>query len=258
MSLDAPELPEKLPLKKRFRRARRASRERFAARRQRAFERSPKWLQNSLFRAYDYFDMIVIDHGIFRIFWTNRAQISGDIWRCNQPAPYQLGQMARRGIKTVLNLRGDRECGGFRLEKEACDRLGLELVNFSLKSRAAPAKEILHEAKALFETLEYPVLVHCKSGADRAGLASVLFMHFKEGLPIERAIEQLSPKFGHFKNSDTGIIDYVFERYLQDNAAEPMEFMRWVDEVYDPDALEAEFKSGSLSNLLVNKILRRE
>jgi len=258
MSSDTHEIPDKLPLKKRLRRARRASRERFAARRQRAFERSPRWLQNSLFKTYDYFDMLVVDHGIFRIFWTNRAQISEDIWRCNQPAPYQLAQMADKGVKTALNLRGDRECGGFRLEKEACARLGLKLVNFSLKSRAAPAKEVLHEAKALFETLEYPILLHCKSGADRAGLASVLLMHFKEGLPISKAIEQLSPKFGHFKNSDTGIIDFVFERYLADNAARPMDFMRWVDEVYDPDALEAEFKAGSLSNVLVNKILRRE
>ena len=258
MSSETHDIPEKLPLKKRIRRARRESRERFAVRRQRAFERSPKWLQNTLFKGYDYFDMLLIDHGVFRIVWTNRHQISDDIWRSNQPAPYQLAQIKRRGVKTIVNLRGDRECGGYRLEQAACERLGLKLVNFSLKSRAAPAKDVLHEAKAVFGALEYPILVHCKSGADRAGLAAVLLMYFKEGCEMSEAIQQLSAKYGHFKGSDTGILDYVLERYLADNAAEPMDFLRWVDEVYDPDALEAEFKTNSLSNLLVNKILRRE
>ena len=258
MSVDAHEIAEKMPFKKRFRRARRAGRERFAARRQAAYERSPEWLKNTLFRGYDYLDMLLIDHGIFRILWTNRHQISDDVWRSNQPTPYQLGYIARRGVRTVVNLRGDRECGGYRLEKAACERLGLKLVNFSLKSRAAPEPEIFHEAKALFETLEYPILVHCKSGADRAGLAAVLLMHFKAGEPIAVATEQLSAKFGHFRKSDTGILDFVFERYMADNEREPMTFMRWVDEVYDGPALEAEFKTNSFWNLVVNKILRRE
>lgn len=258
MSLETQELSEKLPLKKRFRRARRAGRERFAARRQAAFENSPNWLRNTLFRGYDYFDMLFIDHGVFRLVWTNRHQISDDIWRSNQPAPFQVAQMARRGVKTILNLRGDRECGGYRLEQGACERHGVKLVNFSMKSRAAPAKDVLHGAKELFEELEYPVLLHCKSGADRAGLASVLIMHFREGVPMEQALKQLSSKFGHFRNSDTGVLDFVFERYISDNEKRPMAFLDWVDEIYDPEALEAEFKANSLSNVLVNNILRRE
>ncbi len=251
-------LPERPPLKKRIRRARRASRERFAARRQSAYERSPRWVQNTLFRAYDYFDMLIVDHGIFRLVYSNRHQITGTAWRSSQPAPHQIAQMARRGVKTVLNLRGDRECGGFRLEQEACLRHGLSLVNFDLKSRAAPPREKFHEAKALFEQVEYPILMHCKSGADRAGLASVLFMHFKEGVPMADAAGQLDVKFGHFKKSDTGILDYVFERYIERNTQTPVDFLTWVDEIYDPVELEREFKAGSLTNVLVNKVLRRE
>ena len=258
MGSGAENLPEKLSLKKRFRRARRASRERFSARRQRAYERSPRWVKNTLFRAYDYFDMLVIDHGIFRVFYGNRHRISDNVWRSSQPAPYQIADMARRGVKTVLNLRGERECGGYRLEKEACERLGLKLVNFDLKSRAAPTADKFHDAKALFEELEYPVLLHCKSGADRAGLASVLMMYFKEGVPMSQAAQQLDVKFGHFRKSDTGILDFVFERYLERNAGAPIEFIAWVNETYNPAELEREFKAGSLSNILVNKVLRRE
>ena len=31
------------------------------------------------------------------------------------------------------------------------------------------------------------MLMHCKSGADRAGLMSVLYRHLHEGVPIEEA-----------------------------------------------------------------------
>ena len=202
--------------------------------------------------------MMIVDHGVFRVIYSNRHRISKDCWRSSQPAPYQIAHMARRGVKTILNLRGDRECGGYRLEREACERLGLKLVNFDLKSRAAPGREKFHEAKELFETLEYPILLHCKSGADRAGLASVLFMHFREGVSMDEAARQLHMKYGHFRKSDTGILDLVFERYLERNAQSPIDFLSWVDEVYNPAELEREFKAGSLSNILVNKILRRE
>ena len=55
-----------------------------------------------------------------------------------------------------------------------------------------PDKETVHAMANVFEHLEYPVLMHCKSGADRAGLMSVLYSHLHKGEPIEVAIRQLS------------------------------------------------------------------
>ena len=72
------------------------------------------------------------------------------------------------------------------------------------------------------------------------------------------AARQLNVKFGHFRNSDTGILDLVFDSYLERNARSPVDFLTWVDESYNPSELEREFQAGSLSNILVNKILRRE
>ena len=41
----------------------------------------------------------------------------------------------------------------------------------------------LTRARELFRTIEYPVLIHCKSGADRAGMMAVLYRHFHLGEP---------------------------------------------------------------------------
>jgi protein tyrosine/serine phosphatase len=100
--------------------------------------------------------------------------------------------------------------------------------------------------------------MHCKSGADRAGLMSVLFRHFHQGWPIEEAIKELSLKYGHIKQADTGVLDAVFQRYLDDSAQRPMPFLEWVDTVYDPVEIKATFRANGTANRFVNSILRRE
>ena len=98
-----------------------------------------------------------------------------------------------------------------------------------MRSRAAPSHKELRGARELFERIEYPMLMHCKSGADRAGLMSVLYRHFKEGIPIAQAKRELSLRYGHIRQADTGILDYFFERYLRDAAACPIEFGEWIE-----------------------------
>ena len=91
------------------------------------------------------------------------------LWRTYQPSPAKLGKWRERGVKTVVHLRGDKPSGFYFLEEEACGKLGLDLVTFRVFSRDAPSKEILHSARKLFEEIEYPAIMHCKSGADRRG-----------------------------------------------------------------------------------------
>ena len=83
--------------------------------------------------------------------------------------PHQLAWFAERGVRTVINLRGGREHGSWQLQKDACDRLGLDLVEFVVRSREAPDRDTVLGAKDFFAGLQYPAVIHCKSGADRAG-----------------------------------------------------------------------------------------
>lgn len=220
---------------------------------------SPPWLQKRLDRMLDYVDLHLVDHGIFRLIYPNRHRLSPVAWRSSQPAPHEISRLARRGLKTVVNLRGDRDCGSYRLERAVCARVGVRMIDFTVKSREAPSPDTLHAAKALFETVEYPMLMHCKSGADRAGLMSALFMIFKQGLPVAEAKRQLSLRFGHIRQADTGILDAVFDAYLRHSSRHPISFLDWVDEHYDPVALSKSFKAkSSVANIFVNRIIRRE
>lgn len=210
-------------------------------------------------RLRTYLDYLWNDHAWLRLGFRNAHWISDELVRTNQPWPHQLAGWKRRGIRTVVNLRGRPWESYHALEADACERLGLTLVDFTMDSRDVPSRERIHGAQRLFETIAYPALIHCKSGSDRAGIMSVLYMHFRKGRTIREAADQLHPRYLHVKQGKTGVLDYVFERYLAEGEPAGLSFVEWVDSpMYDPPAIKAQFRGEMWGRLLTDVLLRRE
>ncbi len=205
-----------------------------------------------------YANLLLSDHGMFRLFYNRPHRLSDEMWRSAQPSPKDLKLLRDRGIRTIINLRGPSPQSFYALEAAKCEKLGLDLVDFRMRSRDLPSREQLHDVRKLLDQIAYPALMHCKSGADRAGLMSALYMMIRKGAPVETALKQLSVRFGHFRHANTGILDFMLERYRDDNRQAPIDFFDWVDTRYDPAALRSEFKAGFWPNLLVDKVLGRE
>jgi protein tyrosine/serine phosphatase len=207
-----------------------------------------------------YVDLWLVDHGFIRDIYCNRHLVAKGVWRSAQPAPRHLRWAKQQGIRTILNLRGCRETDGtYLLEREACQALGLTLIDFPIRSRSPLDRETLLAAADLFQKLEYPVLMHCKSGADRAGFMATLYLFLEGGVPLRQAMgKHLSLLYGHVKQAKTGVIDFFFERFLAESDGTPEAFRPWLKSRYDRDALENQFKEGWLAGILINSILRRE
>ncbi len=211
-------------------------------------------------RVRAFFDMWLVDHGFIRSIYWNLHPVAPGVWRAAQPSPGHLRWAKRNGIRTVLNLRGRRDtCGSYQLERDACRRLGLTLVDFPIRSRSPLDRETLLAAGRLFGEIEYPVLLHCKSGADRAGFMATMYMFLRGGMPLRQAMRKhLSLLYGHVRQAKTGVIDFFFESFLATGKESPEDFFRWVGESYDRQKLEAAFKENWLAGIIVNKLLRRE
>jgi len=122
-----------------------------------------------------WLDMHLVDHGAVRAVYSNFYDLGGGMYRSSQPSPAQLRKYQQSlGLRSVINLRGAHGYGSYALEKGACDTLGLMLHDIKLYSRTPPEIEEVHAMDELFKRLEYPALLHCKSGADRAGLGAAL------------------------------------------------------------------------------------
>lgn len=204
-------------------------------------------------------DLIWTDHGFLRVAFSNFHWIEpGKMARANQPSPQQIARYAQLGFKTIINLRGTHDTGYLALEREACAQNGIVLENARMHSREPPSVQQILGAKALFERIAYPALLHCKSGADRAGVMSVLYKHFAMGAPIADAVEQLRFKYLHVRQGKTGMIDYFFATYLAETKESGKSFLDWVNEDYDQAKVKAAFMGEWWANILVDKILRRE
>jgi protein tyrosine/serine phosphatase len=205
------------------------------------------------------------DHAVLRALYDNSHEIAPGVWRSFQPSPAHLARWATRGVRTVVNFRGDKPSAALFLEEEACARLGLRLVHFRLYSREAPSAETLRGLKDLFDRIEYPALFHCKSGADRVGLGAAMFLFMKAGAPLDDALKHLSLRYGHIRAGKTGVIDAAFDEYRAHarEARIPLTdvdaFLRWTaSSAYDPARIKAEHQGKWWGNLLTEKLLRRE
>ncbi len=228
------------------------------ARRMARIERWDRPIGGMRDRVHAWVNMLFVDHGIFRLGYLNKHKVAPLLWRSAQPAPFQIAALAAAGLKTIVNLRGGREHGAWQLQKEYCDKHGIELLEFVVRSRAAPDRETILSAKKFFADLKYPALIHCKSGADRAGFVAALYLIVHEGESVSEALKQLSLKYGHFRFAKTGILDAFFELYRCQGEPKGLSFLEWVEQVYDPEELEKSFRPGFWSNLLVDGIIHRE
>lgn len=206
-----------------------------------------------------YWHSIWGDHAFLRVGFSNAHWIGPDMVRAAQPWPFQLRWWKRDGIRTIINLRGGFDTGFYVLERDACERLGLKMVDFTITSREVPRRETVLGARDLFASIEYPALMHCKSGADRAGIMSVFYRHFHLGHPIREAVRELGLRTLHVKQGKTGVLDYVFERYLAEAEPKGISFVDWVQsDAYDRAKIKADFKASWWGSLLTDRLLRRE
>jgi protein tyrosine/serine phosphatase len=209
-------------------------------------------------RALAWCDALFIDHAIFRLVWSNLAPVvPGRVWRCNHPTPARLARLTHRlGLKTLINLRGPTGNGSDALSRAAAGRLGLTFLDMALESRGPPQRDRILRLHDLYRGMQTPALLHCKSGADRAGLASGLILLF-EGGTAAQALSQLSLRFGHIRQARTGILDAFFLRY-QREAEGRKPFLDWVRQDYDEVALRHDFHAHGLASFINDWVLAHE
>jgi protein tyrosine/serine phosphatase len=209
-------------------------------------------------RLLAWIDSLFVDHAILRLGISNFGTvIPGRLYRCNHPTPMRLRRFARRlGVTTVINLRGATGTGSYHLSRDAALKQGMAFHDLSLESRGAPHRDRILRLLDIYRAMPGPGLLHCKSGADRAGLAAGLCLLF-EGGSAASALRQLSWRFGHIKQARTGILDAFFLRYQREGEGRKS-FLDWLDQDYDEVALRRDFHANGLASFINDWVLVHE
>lgn len=144
--------------------------------------------------------------------------VEGAVYRSNQPTPERLADyQAAYGIKTVVNLRGAApDEDWYALEKQATEALGMTLIDVPLSSTRELSDQELQQLVEILRTAEKPILIHCRSGANRTGLAAAIYLASFEQVGPDTARQQLSMRYGHVAlpyRPETSAMDRSWERF---------------------------------------------
>jgi protein tyrosine phosphatase (PTP) superfamily phosphohydrolase (DUF442 family) len=143
------------------------------------------------------------------------AVVAGKVFRCAQPTPgFIKTAVARHGIRTIVNLRGSGDPLDWYLnEARACQDCGISQEDVCFSAGRLPSVNELRRFIEVLDHTEYPILMHCRRGADRTGIASVAAVLLLTDTPVAEARNQLSWRYGHVAIGRPGQLDYLFDIY---------------------------------------------
>lgn len=145
--------------------------------------------------------------------------IAGELYRSNQPSENQLAAYIKdHGIKTVINLRGENDGSRwYEDEISTAEKFGVSHIDFKMSASHQLDLQRVAQLIDIMRNAPKPILIHCKSGADRTGLASAIYVNRIAGMNEETAEHQLSLRFGHVS------LPYVSAGYAMDQSWEAIE-----------------------------------
>ena len=100
----------------------------------------------------------------------NFHQVNDHIYRGAQPTGEGFNNLAKLGVKIVIDLRREGEDGDHftQAESKAVQAAGMRYVNIPMNGIVAPRDADIAKVMQLFNGSD-PVFVHCKLGKDRTG-----------------------------------------------------------------------------------------
>jgi tyrosine-protein phosphatase SIW14 len=115
----------------------------------------------------------------------NFHQVNEHVYRGAQPSSEGFANLAKLGVKTVIDLRGERS------EANLVERAGLRYVRMPWSGFKAPTdREIATVLSLLNDSSDWPVFVHCKRGADRTGTAIACYRISHDHWSNEKALAE--------------------------------------------------------------------
>jgi hypothetical protein len=178
-----------------------------------------------------------------------RTVAPGLVYRCGQPSRARLEQLLTEyKIRTVVNLRGC--CPGspwYDDEAAVTGARGVSLEDLGFSAGRLPAPALVRQLALVLDRSAYPILLHCHQGADRTGLASVLYFLLRTDASLAEARRRLGPSTGHLRVGRTGWIDRFFDLYQDWLTAAGLPhsravFLAWLDDYYCPAEGRARFE----------------
>ena len=117
-------------------------------------------------------------------------------------------------IKSIVNLIGeDPRKPWYQEELQVSAEHNIKHYDITLSATQEPTDEDVRKLVEIFQHAPRPVLIHCKGGSDRSGLAAAMWKVIVDKEPKSEARKQLSILYGHLPLGKTSAMDHFFEQW---------------------------------------------
>ncbi len=176
------------------------------------------------------------------LFEGNRGVVDeGLVYRAAQPSGDVAGLIRAEELASIVNLRGGGpEDPWYAAEVEAARSLNVDFYDLPMSATKRPTRRELLTLIDLFGRCRYPLLIHCKSGADRTGLASGLYLMARRGVDPVAAESAFALSHAHIPLFGPERLHEPFREYAAWLAANhldhsPDRLLDWVRHGYRAD-----------------------
>ena len=162
----------------------------------------------------------------------------GRVFRSAQPGRGFGALIRSEHLGAVLNLRGGTRADPFyRDEVAEAERAGVEFYDLPISATMRPSRRELMAILGVLDRCRYPLLIHCKWGSDRTGLASALYRMDKLGQSPEVAAQAFSVIHGHVPLLGPQALHEPLDEYAEwlratGQAHTPPRFRSWLETEY--------------------------
>ncbi|HLN26245.1 MAG TPA: tyrosine-protein phosphatase [Gemmataceae bacterium] len=167
--------------------------------------------------------------------------VAGHVYRCAQPSGHDVEKVVHDcGIRTVINLRGCCDPWPWYVdEARATHRFDVAQEDIRFSAGHLPSVDEVRRLVEALDMVEYPILLHCRRGADRTGVAAAVVLLLQTPAPLEQARRQLGMRYGHVAVGRPAFLNTFFDlyqAYLESRglAHAPEIFRQWAKHEYCP------------------------
>jgi tyrosine-protein phosphatase SIW14 len=140
----------------------------------------------------------------------NFHEVNEHVYRGAQPNKEGFSALAKLGVKTVIDLRGEKS------EQSLVEHAGMRYVRLPWSGYKAPAEDQISTVLSLMnDNAAWPVFIHCRRGADRTGTAIACYRIMHDHWTSQQALDE-AKSFGMSSS------EILMQRFIQHfNAATP-------------------------------------
>lgn len=156
-----------------------------------------------LILSFVFFLVVIVMYrsSVFRISQNFAVVEDQKLYRSAQLTDEELQQVIEKyQIKTVISLRGSPAASKwYSREEDFLKKHDVQFEPINLSDDYYPNQEQIRMILNVFKTKSFPMLVHCRVGADRTGMVAALYQRFFMNQSLEKSLEQLSFRYWHVR-----------------------------------------------------------